>query len=116
MKLNLGCCDAAIPGFVNVDLVAGPGVDQVADLSKPWPWADNSIEYVRAWDIIEHLPDKIQTMMRFIACSRRAVGRKLPSPPRMARERSRTRPRFLLEQTELSLLRGRQSLPRALCQ
>ena len=62
MKLNLGCCDAAIPGFVNVDIVAGPGVDQVADLSAPWPWSDNSIEYVRAWDIIEHLPDKIQTM------------------------------------------------------
>lgn len=62
MKLNLGCCDAAIPGFVNVDIVAGPGVDQVADLSAPWPWADNSVEYVRAWDIIEHLPDKIMTM------------------------------------------------------
>jgi len=62
MKLNLGCCDAAITGFVNVDIVAGPGVDQVADLSMPWPWADNSVEYVRAWDIIEHLPDKIRTM------------------------------------------------------
>jgi glycosyltransferase involved in cell wall biosynthesis len=62
MKLNLGCCDAAIAGFVNVDLVAGPVVDQVADLSTPWPWADNSVEYVRAWDIIEHLPNKIMTM------------------------------------------------------
>jgi glycosyltransferase involved in cell wall biosynthesis len=62
MKLNLGCCDAAIAGFVNVDIVAGPGVDQVADLAAPWPWSDNSVEYVRAWDIIEHLPDKIMTM------------------------------------------------------
>jgi glycosyltransferase involved in cell wall biosynthesis len=62
MKLNLGCCDAAIAGFVNVDIVAGPGVDQVADLATPWPWYDNSVEYVRAWDIIEHLPDKIMTM------------------------------------------------------
>ena len=62
MKLNLGCCDAAIPEFVNVDIVAGPGVDQVADLAAPWPWSDNSVEYVRAWDIIEHLPDKIMTM------------------------------------------------------
>ena len=62
MKLNLGCCDAAVAGFVNVDIVAGPGVDQVADLAAPWPWSDNSVEYVRAWDIIEHLPDKIMTM------------------------------------------------------
>lgn len=62
MKLNLGCCDAPVSGFVNVDIVAGPGVDQVADLKSPWPWADNSVEYIRAWDIIEHLPDKIMTM------------------------------------------------------
>jgi glycosyltransferase involved in cell wall biosynthesis len=62
MKLNLGCCDAPVPGFVNVDVVAGKGVDQVVDLRAQWPWEENSIEYIRAWDIIEHLPDKIQTM------------------------------------------------------
>ena len=62
MKLNLGCCDAPVGGFVNVDIVAGPGVDQVADLASPWPWPDDSVEYIRAWDIIEHLPNKILTM------------------------------------------------------
>jgi len=62
MKLNLGCCDAPMPGFVNVDLVNGSGVDEVADLRRPWPWADSSIDYIRAWDIVEHLPDKILTM------------------------------------------------------
>jgi hypothetical protein len=62
VKLNLGCCDAPVPGFVNVDAVAGAGVDQVADLRQTWPWADGSISYIRAWDIIEHLPDKILTM------------------------------------------------------
>jgi len=61
MKLNLGCCDTLLPDFVNVDLVPGPGVE-VADLRQPWPWADDSVEHVRAWDIIEHLPDKIFTM------------------------------------------------------
>lgn len=62
MRLNLGCCDAPVSGYVNVDMVAGSGVDQVADLSMPWPWPDNSVDLVRAWDIIEHLPDKIRTM------------------------------------------------------
>jgi hypothetical protein len=62
MRLNLGCCDAPLPGFTNVDLVPGPGVDQVADLRQPWPWPESSIQYVRAWDVIEHLPDKIFTM------------------------------------------------------
>jgi hypothetical protein len=62
VKLNLGCCDAPLVGFLNVDLIPAPGVDQIADLRQAWPWADNSVEYIRAWDIIEHLPDKILTM------------------------------------------------------
>lgn len=61
MKLNLGCADALLPGFVNVDCFPGQGVE-VADLRCPWPWPDSSVEHVRAWDIIEHLPDKIFTM------------------------------------------------------
>jgi SAM-dependent methyltransferase len=61
MKLNLGCCDALLAGYVNVDIIAGIGVE-VADLSKPWPWRDSSIDFIRAHDIIEHLPDKILTM------------------------------------------------------
>ncbi len=35
---------------------------QLADLSKPWPWEDSSIDHIRAHDIIEHLADKIHTM------------------------------------------------------
>ncbi len=62
MKLNLGCCDRILADYVNVDIVAGHGVDVVADLSKPWPWPDGSVERVRAHDVIEHLPDKIHTM------------------------------------------------------
>lgn len=61
MKLNLGCCDDLQDGYVNVDLVAGPDT-VVADLREPWPWEDGSIEQIRAWDIVEHLPDKIHTM------------------------------------------------------
>jgi SAM-dependent methyltransferase len=61
IRLNLGCCDALLPDYVNVDIVEGPAI-QVADLRQRWPWADGSIDHVRAWDIIEHLPDKIFTM------------------------------------------------------
>jgi SAM-dependent methyltransferase len=61
VKLNLGSSDTVLRGFVNVDAVPAPGVE-VADLTKPWPWADSSVDYVRASHIIEHLPDKIFTM------------------------------------------------------
>jgi hypothetical protein len=62
LNLNLGCCDQHLPNFINVDCVASSNPDVCADLTQPWPWQDNTIGYVRAWDIIEHLPDKIFTM------------------------------------------------------
>jgi SAM-dependent methyltransferase len=61
VKLNLGCSDALMPGYENVDIAPIPGAWQ-ADLRAPWPWDDNSIEHIVARDIIEHLPDKIHTM------------------------------------------------------
>lgn len=60
MKLNLGASDRRIDGYVSVD-IATPA-DVVADLAKPWPWADSSIDGIVAYDIIEHLPDRIHTM------------------------------------------------------
>lgn len=62
MNLELGCCDRKSPGYLGVDIVAGPEVDIVADLSQCWPWADSSIDAIRAHDIIEHLRDSIHTM------------------------------------------------------
>jgi SAM-dependent methyltransferase len=61
VKLNLGSSDATLRGFINVDIVPGPGIE-VADLTKTWPWPESSVDYVRASHIIEHLPDKIFTM------------------------------------------------------
>jgi len=60
MRLNLGCSDRHLAGFVNVDIV--PPADELVDLTKPWPWGDDSVSLIEAEDIIEHLPDKIHTM------------------------------------------------------
>ena len=70
MKLNLGCSDNLLPPeWVNVDLFFSPEVwsdrsrrMQAADLRDGWPWPESSVDEIRAWDIIEHLPDKIHTM------------------------------------------------------
>src|SRR5207249_8177182 len=59
-RLNLGCADAHETDMWNVDRAGRP--DQIADLRFAWPWADSSIEFIRAHDIIEHLPDRIHTM------------------------------------------------------
>lgn len=60
MKLNLGCSDRHLAGYVNVDLVEP--ADQIADLNLEWPWEDSSIDEIVAHDCIEHLRDKIHTM------------------------------------------------------
>jgi glycosyltransferase involved in cell wall biosynthesis len=60
VRLNLGCSNRLEKGFWNVDIVKP--ADELADLSTPWPWADNSVDFIRAWDFIEHLPDPIFTM------------------------------------------------------
>lgn len=61
MKLNICCSTPPWPeGYHNVDIVQP--CNQIADLSKQWPWDSNSIEEIRAFDAIEHLPDKIHTM------------------------------------------------------
>lgn len=60
MRLNLGANDRRIEGFVSVDICEP--ADQIADLSQPWPWDDSSVDEVKAFDVIEHLPDRILTM------------------------------------------------------
>ena len=60
MKLNLGSRERNFAGYTSVDLC--PPADVIADLSKPWPWADSSVEAVKAFDVIEHIEDKIHFM------------------------------------------------------
>jgi predicted SAM-dependent methyltransferase len=60
LRLNLGCSDAHVKGWENVDRCFP--ADVIADLAHPWPWFDSSVNEIKAWDIFEHLPDKRHTM------------------------------------------------------
>lgn len=55
--LNLGCGTDIRAGFVNLDVVALPGVDVVHDLSSgaPLPFVDGRFGRVVAKDVLEHL-------------------------------------------------------------
>jgi SAM-dependent methyltransferase len=66
LRLNLGCGRNIIPGWVNVDWMALPGVDVVANLNDcattPLPFADDSVDELALSHVIEHLPNALPLM------------------------------------------------------
>jgi len=54
LKLNLGCGPSKMEGYINVDSIEFPGIDQVVDLKQPWPWADNSVSDIHLSHVFEH--------------------------------------------------------------
>lgn len=57
LRLNLGCGDKILPGFVNVDVVAaraGKSPDVICDLHQLHPFQDNSVDEVMAIHVVEH--------------------------------------------------------------
>lgn len=66
MKLNLGCGQNKLAGYVNVDKEGDP--DELVNLHLPaWPFADSSVEEVVANHVLEHIgpgPDEFITFMK----------------------------------------------------
>lgn len=81
MKLNLFSSDGLLPDYLNVDIwtppnavpYEGPGTIQFrslewagrfqrVELANPWPWAESSIDEIRAFDGPEHLASKVHFM------------------------------------------------------
>jgi SAM-dependent methyltransferase len=66
--LNLGCSNDLLNGFINVDILSAESIDKKFDYEEadltivPWPWITESVDFILAKDIIEHLPNKIVTM------------------------------------------------------
>lgn len=56
MRLNLGCGNHKLQGWVNVDKEPACAPDQVVDLEKlPWPWPDDAAEEALFHHSLEHL-------------------------------------------------------------
>lgn len=60
--LDIGCGRHKLPGAIGVDQLSLPGVDVVADLSKPLPFKDGEFEVVHSNQVLEHVPNLIGLM------------------------------------------------------
>lgn len=76
-KLNLGCGEKIIQGYLNIDIVPLHGVDIVHDLNKiPYPFKDNEFEEIYADNILEHLtnfPRIMQELHRILKENGRVI-------------------------------------------
>jgi len=63
MKLNIGCGEKILEGYVNLDKFKVKGVDVVHDIEKsPWPFKENSFDEVECNMILEHTGDLVKVM------------------------------------------------------
>ena len=62
-KLNFGCGEKILPGYLNVDIVKLPGVDKAINLEKtPYLFKDNEFDEIYADNVLEHLEHFIPIM------------------------------------------------------
>tara|TARA_Y100001968_G_scaffold191281_1_gene175271 strand:- start:131 stop:691 length:561 start_codon:yes stop_codon:yes gene_type:complete len=54
LKLNLGCGETRIPGYLNVDKYGNPDIKQDLECF-PWPWEPDSVEEIKLIHVLEHL-------------------------------------------------------------
>ena len=54
LKLNLCAGKSRMDGYLSVDQIAFDGLDVVADLRQPWPWADSSVSEIHLSHALEH--------------------------------------------------------------
>ena len=60
LKLNLGCGEKRIPGYINVDKYGSPDIKHDLE-SFPWPWETNSVSNILLIHVLEHLGKDVET-------------------------------------------------------
>jgi len=55
-QINLGCGNRHIEDFVNIDFDSACQPDLLCDVTEGLPIDDNSVDVVRAFDFLEHIP------------------------------------------------------------
>ena len=60
--IDLGCGLRKKPGAIGLDIARLPGVDVIADVMRPLPLRDNSVDEIQASHIVEHVDDLMAFM------------------------------------------------------
>ncbi len=60
--IDLGCGLRKKPGAIGLDIAKIPGVDVIADVTRPLPLRDNSVDEIHASHIVEHVDDLMAFM------------------------------------------------------
>lgn len=66
LRINLGCRDTSIPGFLNVDIVEHFNPDIVDDAVTLASFQPDSVEIILASHVLEHLDDPGAALLRWI--------------------------------------------------
>lgn len=67
LKLNLGCGNRKMAGFLNVDFVEACHPDQVVNLEEtPWPWATDSVDEIKLIHVLEHLGQRTDVFLAIV--------------------------------------------------
>jgi predicted SAM-dependent methyltransferase len=56
VKINLGCGYRKLDGYINIDCRSVVEPDMCIDIINRLPFEDESVDEVRAFDILEHIP------------------------------------------------------------
>ena len=63
LKLNLGCGQKYLPGYVNCDVLPHVRADRYFDLNRfPYPFADGCADEIWMDNVLEHLDDVVVVM------------------------------------------------------
>jgi SAM-dependent methyltransferase len=57
MKVNLGCGDKHVPGFLGVDRYRAAAVELLCDVERTLPFRDSTVDEIHLDNLIEHVLD-----------------------------------------------------------
>ncbi len=101
LRLNLGSGSRRKEGFLNVDILALPGVDVVCDLEKQLPFEDNSVIEVYGEHVLEHIEGFVPLMTELyrICKDGAALNFRIPYLTSESAFKDPTHRRFISERT-----------------